>query len=146
MSFPTSDGPSNGKPAPASSMQTISINGKGSAAPPQTTTDGVELKNMTVDNHKNSNGNGKSNGNVARSEENSRPQLPVESDIMQLARLGEIGAMQKLFDTKKFNAKYKDEEGITPLHVSEKFLYIFVASYVVRWLIRVFLVLVGGNQ
>lgn len=42
--------------------------------------------------------------------------LPIESDIMQLARLGEIGAMQKLFDTKKFNAKHKDEEGITPLH------------------------------
>lgn len=142
MSFPTSGGPSNGNPAPASSMQTISINGKGTAAPPQTTTDGVELKNMTVDNHNNSNGN----GNGPRGEENSRPQLPVESDIMQLARLGEIGAMQKLFDTKKFNAKYKDEEGITPLHVSEKFLYIFVASYVVRWLIRVFLVLVGGNQ
>lgn len=43
--------------------------------------------------------------------------LPVEEDIMQLARLGEVAAVQKLFESKKFNAKYKDEEGITPLHV-----------------------------
>ncbi len=46
-----------------------------------------------------------------------RPALPVEEDIMQLARLGEIGAMQKLFDTGKYDANYKDEQGITPLHV-----------------------------
>lgn len=43
--------------------------------------------------------------------------LPVEEDIMQLARLGEIGAIQKLFDGGKFDATYKDEQGITPLHV-----------------------------
>ena len=43
--------------------------------------------------------------------------LPVEEDIMQLARLGEIGAIQKLFDSGKFDATYKDEQGITPLHV-----------------------------
>ena len=46
-----------------------------------------------------------------------RPALPIEEDIMQLARLGEIGAIQKLFDTGKFDANYKDEQGITPLHV-----------------------------
>jgi hypothetical protein len=46
-----------------------------------------------------------------------RPSLPVEEDIMQLARLGEIGAIQKLFDSGKFDATYKDEQGITPLHV-----------------------------
>jgi hypothetical protein len=45
------------------------------------------------------------------------PGLPVEEDIMQLARLGEIGAIQKLFDSGKFDATYKDEQGITPLHV-----------------------------
>ena len=45
------------------------------------------------------------------------PSLPVEEDIMQLARLGEIGAIQKLFDGGKFDATYKDEQGITPLHV-----------------------------
>jgi hypothetical protein len=46
-----------------------------------------------------------------------KPNLPVEEDIMQLARLGEIGAIQKLFDSGKFDATYKDEQGITPLHV-----------------------------
>lgn len=43
--------------------------------------------------------------------------LPVEEDIMQLARLGEIGAIQKLFNSGKFDANYADAEGITPLHV-----------------------------
>jgi hypothetical protein len=46
-----------------------------------------------------------------------KPNLPVEEDIMQLARLGEIGAIQKLFDGGKSDATYKDEQGITPLHV-----------------------------
>lgn len=46
-----------------------------------------------------------------------KPSLPVEEDIMQLARLGEIAAIQKLFDGGKFDATYKDEQGITPLHV-----------------------------
>ena len=36
---------------------------------------------------------------------------------MQLARLGEIAAIQKLFDSGKFDATFKDEQGITPLHV-----------------------------
>lgn len=43
--------------------------------------------------------------------------IPLEEDIMQLARLGEIRAIQKLFDEKKFTAKYADEQGITALHV-----------------------------
>lgn len=47
---------------------------------------------------------------------NSRPPHPIEEDIMQLARLGEIGLIQKLFDSGKFTAQYKDEQGITPLH------------------------------
>ncbi|KAH8709994.1 AFG1-like ATPase-domain-containing protein [Phaeosphaeriaceae sp. PMI808] len=42
--------------------------------------------------------------------------LPVEEDVMQLARLGEIGAIQKLFDSGKCDATFKDEQGITPLH------------------------------
>jgi hypothetical protein len=46
-----------------------------------------------------------------------KPTLPVEEDLMQLARLGEIGAIQKLFDSGKFDATFKDEQGITPLHV-----------------------------
>jgi len=45
-----------------------------------------------------------------------KPDLPLEEDIMQLARLGEIGAIQKLFDSGKYDATYKDEQGITPLH------------------------------
>ena len=46
-----------------------------------------------------------------------QPSLPVEEDMRQLARLGEIGAIQKLFDTGKFDATFTDEQGITPLHV-----------------------------
>jgi hypothetical protein len=48
-----------------------------------------------------------------------KPSLPVEEDIMQLARLGEIAGIQKLFDSGKFDATYKDEQGITPLHVCD---------------------------
>lgn len=50
-----------------------------------------------------------------------KPKLPVEEDIMQLARLGEIKAIQKLFDSGQFTAKYADEQGITPLHVCTAF-------------------------
>lgn len=46
-----------------------------------------------------------------------RPSIPLGEDIMQLARIGEIGAMQNLFATKKLTANHKDAEGITPLHV-----------------------------
>ncbi|KAF2835208.1 palmitoyltransferas-like protein akr1 [Patellaria atrata CBS 101060] len=42
--------------------------------------------------------------------------FPIEEDIMQLSRLGEIAAIQKLFNSKKFDASYRDEQGITPLH------------------------------
>ena len=43
--------------------------------------------------------------------------VPIEDDVMQLARLGELGAIQKLFDSGKCDATYRDEQGITPLHV-----------------------------
>lgn len=49
--------------------------------------------------------------------EGSKGSIPLGEDIMQLARLGEISAMQKLFESRRFHAGYKDEEGITPLHV-----------------------------
>ncbi|KAI9803284.1 MAG: hypothetical protein M1825_002075 [Sarcosagium campestre] len=42
--------------------------------------------------------------------------VPLEEDIMQLARLGEIGPIKNLFDSGKFDIQYKDDEGITPLH------------------------------
>jgi palmitoyltransferase ZDHHC13/17 len=54
--------------------------------------------------------------------------LAIEEDIMQLARLGEIRAIQKLFDSGKFDASYADEQGITPLHVTHspvRFLELF---------------------
>lgn len=50
-----------------------------------------------------------------------QPSVPLEEDIMQLARLGEIAAIQKLFDGGQYDATYKDEQGITPLHVGLPF-------------------------
>lgn len=44
------------------------------------------------------------------------PALPIEDDLMQLARLGELRAIQKLFDSGKYTANSTDEQGITPLH------------------------------
>ncbi len=55
--------------------------------------------------------------NVELKEMAVQPSIPLEEDIMQLARLGEVGAIQKLFDSKKFDATYADEQNITPLHV-----------------------------
>lgn len=49
--------------------------------------------------------------------------LPLEEDIMQLARLGEMGTIQKLFQSGKYDANYRDEENITPLHVRELRFY-----------------------
>lgn len=49
-----------------------------------------------------------------------KDKLPLHEDIMQLARLGEIEPVKKLFDDGKFDAKYQDAEGITPLHVRAK--------------------------
>jgi len=40
-----------------------------------------------------------------------------DEDIMQLARLGDIQGIEKLFDSGKFDGTYADAEGITPLHV-----------------------------
>lgn len=51
--------------------------------------------------------------------DSSPPPLPIESDLMQLARLGELRAIQKLFDSGRYNAKSTDDQGITALHVWE---------------------------
>lgn len=40
-----------------------------------------------------------------------------ENGIMQLARIGDIVAMEKLFESGESDATYSDDEGITPLHV-----------------------------
>lgn len=44
-------------------------------------------------------------------------QAKAEMDIMQIARTGDIPAMEKLFENKELDATYSDEEGITALHV-----------------------------
>jgi palmitoyltransferase len=90
--------PDENAPRTNSTSPTAAL-GKATVAPAQLTNDGVEMKN------------------IASGSEELRPPLPLEQDIMQLARLGEVGAMQKLFEMKTYNAKYKDAEGITPLHV-----------------------------
>jgi palmitoyltransferase len=74
---------------------TIMPNGKGPAAVPKLTDneDNVEMKRMLPSG------------------------AEPDEDIMQLARLGDIHAIQKLFDAGKFDATYYDKEGITPLHV-----------------------------
>lgn len=41
-----------------------------------------------------------------------------ENDIMQLARIGDVAGMEKLFESGEYDATYSDDEGITPLHVS----------------------------
>jgi palmitoyltransferase len=44
-------------------------------------------------------------------------QQDEQDDIMQIARLGDIQGMERLFETAGYDATYTDEEGITPLHV-----------------------------
>lgn len=41
----------------------------------------------------------------------------AQNDIMQMARIGDIAGMEKLFETTEYDATYTDDEGITPLHV-----------------------------
>lgn len=82
----------------AHTTSTASFTGKAAANSPETNLEDVELSNVQ---------NGSANP----------PNIPLESDIMQCARLGETGLIQKIFDSGRFNAQYKDAEGITPLHV-----------------------------
>ena len=51
-----------------------------------------------------------------------------DEDIMQLARLGDIQGIEKLFDSGKFDGTYADAEGITPLHVCVWFGNVFATS------------------
>lgn len=53
----------------------------------------------------------------SHNDEDPESKLPLHEDIMQLARLGELGPIQKLLDEGKYTADYKDAENITPLHV-----------------------------
>lgn len=51
-------------------------------------------------------------GSLGNSEE-----ATPEADIMQAARTGDIPAMEKIFESKEYDATYSDDEGITALHV-----------------------------
>ncbi|CAI4217591.1 unnamed protein product [Parascedosporium putredinis] len=42
--------------------------------------------------------------------------VPAENDIMQIARVGDVPAMEKLFESGDYDATYTDDDGITPLH------------------------------
>ncbi|KAK4244227.1 hypothetical protein C7999DRAFT_17487 [Corynascus novoguineensis] len=44
------------------------------------------------------------------------PNEATQNDIMQMARIGDIVGMEKLFETGDYDATYADDEGITPLH------------------------------
>lgn len=96
MSSKSSPSETQGSSSPSgqTASSTSASNGIDTSAPPNAD---VELKSMRPDAPKGS--------------------IPIGEDIMQLARIGEIGAMQNLFTTKKLTANHRDEEGITPLHV-----------------------------
>ncbi|KAI9036588.1 ankyrin repeat domain-containing DHHC palmitoyltransferase family protein [Aspergillus affinis] len=83
-----------------SSSSPSAPNGKSTTAPPKVAREdaSVELKNMKPD-----------RATVKGS-------IPLGEDIMQIARIGEIPAMRRLFEEKKFTANHQDDEGITPLH------------------------------
>jgi ankyrin repeat protein len=44
------------------------------------------------------------------------PNLLLEEDIMQCARIGALGHIQTILQSGKYSATYADKEGITPLH------------------------------
>ena len=72
-------------------------NGKSSAAPPKVTgAENVELKDIQTA---------------------AKPAIPPAEDIMQLARIGDQDGIQALFQSGRFEPTYKDDQGITPLHV-----------------------------
>src|SRR5438045_835742 len=82
---------------PVQIVSPIMLNGKASVAAPKLTDSeqNVEMKNIL----------------------SSEPGPQLDEDIMQLARLGNIPAIQALFDAQRFHPTYCDAEGITPLHV-----------------------------
>lgn len=41
-----------------------------------------------------------------------------QQDIMQMARVGDIQGIEGLYASGRFDKSYRDEEGITPLHVN----------------------------
>jgi hypothetical protein len=86
----------SGEDKPAKRVPNLAImNGKGAAVAPKLSDDDhVEMEDIIA----------------------SGPE-EIEDDIMQLARIGDVPAMERLFDGGKYEATYCDDEGITPLHV-----------------------------
>ncbi|KAI5853662.1 hypothetical protein GGS23DRAFT_620318 [Durotheca rogersii] len=76
----------------ASSGAPIQPSSKGTAAAPKLNSQDMEMGNLPGD------------------------APPPEPDIMQIARVGDIAAMEKLFESEDYDATYTDDEGITPLH------------------------------
>ncbi|KFZ07484.1 hypothetical protein V501_06398 [Pseudogymnoascus sp. VKM F-4519 (FW-2642)] len=79
-----------------SNLSPLMLNGKGSSVAPQLSVDdgNLEMKNIAA----------------------AEPALDASQDIMQLARLGDISSVQKLYDADVFTPLHCDDEGITPLH------------------------------
>lgn len=84
---------SNTQPNGSSSGAPIQPSSKGSAAAPKLNSQEMEL------------------GTLPGAE------APAEEEIMQLARVGNVPALEKLFEKGEYDATYTDDEGITPLHV-----------------------------
>lgn len=64
------------------------------------------------------------------------PKEPAQPDIMQMARIGDIAGMEKLFESGEYDATYADEEGITPLHVRPTLYIFFPHSFVTKFPVR----------
>ncbi|KAL3473630.1 hypothetical protein BJX99DRAFT_233260 [Aspergillus californicus] len=91
-----SSGASSSSAALGSSPPSVP-SGKGAPTPPKVATDDVSVELKSI------------NSERSRS-------IPLGEDVMQIARIGEVSVMQKMFDDKKSTPNHKDEEGITPLH------------------------------
>ncbi|KAJ2895785.1 hypothetical protein MKZ38_006178 [Zalerion maritima] len=55
-------------------------------------------------------------GSLGGESPSSQQQQEEEEDIMQLARLGDMAGMEKLFEAGEYDATYADDQGITMLH------------------------------
>lgn len=92
-----------------SSGAPIQPTSKGAKVDAQVSSD-LELGSLPNGNNNGGGGAGAANGKAGGDGE-------VETDIMQIARIGDIPAMEALFETKEYDATYADDEGITALHV-----------------------------
>jgi palmitoyltransferase len=117
--MPQADSSAHSTIVPVQNISPIMLDGKGPVAAPKLTDDGqhVEMKNVL----------------------SSEPGAPLDEDIMQLARLGNIPAIQALFDAGKFHPIYCDAEGITPLHVD-------LSEFLLPGLLCPNIILVGSDQ